>query len=110
MLFNSANKDWGYLNNYCAVWIVLDCITCLEYYNLRLTTCFTVASTLSSSIEILNATNFKSWKHDIMINLGIMDLDLALREDQPVITPTSTLTQIKKAENGTNPTEWHYCS
>ncbi|PRQ36386.1 putative transcription factor interactor and regulator CCHC(Zn) family [Rosa chinensis] len=49
-------------------------------------------------IEILSATNFKGWKHDVMINLGIMDLDLALREDQPVITPTSTNAQKQKAE------------
>lgn len=42
---------------------------------------FTVSSVLMTPIEILSATNFKGWKNDIMINLGIMDLDLALRED-----------------------------
>jgi len=32
---------------------------------------------------VLTGTNFKSWKEHIQIVLGIMDLDLALRSDQP---------------------------
>lgn len=36
-----------------------------------------------SSIEPLNRGNYKKWKQDIEIVLGLMDLDLALREDEP---------------------------
>ena len=32
---------------------------------------------------MLNGTNFKSWKENVLIVLGVMDLDLALRVDQP---------------------------
>ena len=32
---------------------------------------------------MLNGTNFKNWKENVMIVLGCMDLDLALREEQP---------------------------
>ena len=31
---------------------------------------------------MLNGTNFKSWKENVLIVLGFMDLDLALRVDQ----------------------------
>lgn len=31
----------------------------------------------------LNGTNFKKWKQDLKIVLGLIDLDLALREDEP---------------------------
>ncbi|XP_048433471.1 uncharacterized protein LOC125474084 [Pyrus x bretschneideri] len=36
-----------------------------------------------SSIEHLNGGNFKKWKQDIEIVLGLMDLDLDLRDDEP---------------------------
>lgn len=32
---------------------------------------------------MLNGTNFKVWKEHVMIVLGCMDLDLALRIEQP---------------------------
>ena len=31
---------------------------------------------------MLNGTNFKSWKENVLIVLGVMDLDLALRVNQ----------------------------
>ncbi|KAL4203563.1 hypothetical protein AMTRI_Chr01g128620 [Amborella trichopoda] len=34
-------------------------------------------------IETLNGSNFSDWKQKIEITLGILDLDLALREDKP---------------------------
>ncbi|CAN6710655.1 unnamed protein product [Malus baccata var. baccata] len=44
-----------------------------------------------TSIETLTGLNFKKWKEDIEILLGLMDLDLALREDKPAeLTNTST--------------------
>ncbi|XP_022873247.1 uncharacterized protein LOC111392201 [Olea europaea var. sylvestris] len=44
------------------------------------------ATTISAnvnSIPILNGTNFKDWKENILIVLGCMDLDLALRVEEP---------------------------
>ncbi|CAN1822820.1 hypothetical protein LINPERHAP1_LOCUS30107 [Linum perenne] len=40
---------------------------------------------------MLNGTNFKDWKRHLHITLGCMDLDLALREEQPApLTAKST--------------------
>ena len=36
-----------------------------------------------NSVTILNDTNFKDWKENVVIVLGYMDLDLALRIMQP---------------------------
>ena len=56
-----------------------------------LTYCFVLcsvnapASTISAninSIHVLSGTNFKTWKENLMIVLGCMDLDLALRVGQ----------------------------
>jgi len=38
-----------------------------------------------NSVTILNGTNFKDWKENIEIILGCMDLDLALRTEQPLL-------------------------
>ncbi|XP_042472111.1 uncharacterized protein LOC122054739 [Zingiber officinale] len=48
----------------------------------------TISANLSS-VPILNGTNFKDWKENILIVLGCMDLDLALRIEQPT-APTDT--------------------
>ena len=48
---------------------------------------------------MLNDTNFKSWKENVLIVLGVMDLDLALRVDQPdPLTHESTSDQEKEME------------
>ena len=48
---------------------------------------------------MLNGTNFKSWKDNILIVLGVMDLDLALRVDQPdPLTDESTSDQKREME------------
>ena len=40
---------------------------------------------------MLNGTNFKSWQENLLIVLGVMDLDLALRADSPPpLTDNST--------------------
>ncbi|XP_071904268.1 uncharacterized protein [Coffea arabica] len=36
-----------------------------------------------NNISMLNGTNFKFWKENLLIVLGIMDLNLALRDDSP---------------------------
>src|SRR3954466_2794096 len=44
-----------------------------------------------NNIPILNGTNFKDWKENMLIVLGCMDLDLALRIEQPTpLTAEST--------------------
>ena len=48
---------------------------------------------------MLNGTNFKSWKENVLIVLGVMDLDLALRVDQPdPLTHESTSYQKREME------------
>ena len=36
-----------------------------------------------NSIPMLNGSNFKSWQENLLIVLGVMDLDLSLRVDSP---------------------------
>ncbi|RVW87003.1 hypothetical protein CK203_043544 [Vitis vinifera] len=56
-----------------------------------------LASSISANvinIPVLNGTNFKKWKEHVIIVLGCMDLDYALREDRlPNLTNTSTVEQ-----------------
>ncbi|KAK6160726.1 hypothetical protein DH2020_004107 [Rehmannia glutinosa] len=40
-------------------------------------------TTSINSIPMLNGTNFKSWQENLLIVLGVMDLDLAIRTDSP---------------------------
>ena len=52
-----------------------------------------------NSIPMLNGTNFKSWKENVLIVLGVMDLDLALRVDQlDPLTHESTFDQKREME------------
>ncbi|XP_047336119.1 uncharacterized protein LOC124939717 [Impatiens glandulifera] len=59
------------------------------------------ASTISAnvnSIPILNGNNFKDWKDNILIILGCLDLDLALRIDRPIITDQGSLVEKQDLE------------
>ena len=55
------------------------------------------ASSISANVNnipVLNCTNFKKWKEHVIIVLGCMDLDYALREDHPLdLTDASTAKQ-----------------
>ena len=55
------------------------------------------ASSISANINnihVLNGTNFKKWKEHVIIVLGCMDLDYALRKDRPAdLTGASTTKQ-----------------
>ena len=44
-----------------------------------------------NSVPILNGTNFKDWKENVVIVLSCMDLDLALRIEYPLILQTLVL-------------------
>lgn len=53
----------------------------------------------TSLIETLIGSNFKQWKKDVEIVLGLMDLDLILKEDMlATLTDASTATQRNKFE------------
>ena len=51
-----------------------------------------------NSVPILNGTNFKDWKENIEIILGCMDLDLALRTEEPP-TPTAESTPEERRDH-----------
>ena len=44
-----------------------------------------------NGIEPLNGTNFSQWKEKVMIHLGVLNLDLALRENAPTAPLVSAL-------------------
>ncbi|RVX15941.1 hypothetical protein CK203_005678 [Vitis vinifera] len=58
---------------------------------------FRFASSISTNVNnipVLNGTNFKKWKERVMIVLGCMDLDYALKEDRLAnLTNASTAKQ-----------------
>ncbi|RVW77086.1 Retrovirus-related Pol polyprotein from transposon TNT 1-94 [Vitis vinifera] len=58
---------------------------------------FVLASSISANVNnipMLNDTNFKKWKEHVIIVLGCMDLDYALRVDRPSdLTSASTAEQ-----------------
>ncbi|XP_070681818.1 uncharacterized protein [Malus domestica] len=62
-----------------------------------------VNSSVINSIEPLSGNNFKKWKRDLEIVLGLLDINLALKEEKPTaLTNTSTNEQklkFKKWEN-----------
>ena len=55
-----------------------------------------IVSANINSISILNGTNFKNWKENVLIILGCMDLDLTLRIDQPPPLTTDSYVEAKK--------------
>ncbi|RVW36414.1 Retrovirus-related Pol polyprotein from transposon TNT 1-94 [Vitis vinifera] len=62
------------------------------------------ASSISANVNnipVLNGTNFKKWKEHVIIVLGCMDLDFALREDRP-----SDLTSASPAEQRSTMEKW----
>ncbi|XP_009349536.2 uncharacterized protein LOC103941081 [Pyrus x bretschneideri] len=48
-------------------------------------------------IQTLNGTNYKKWRQDIEITLGLIDFDLGLRENEPT-KPTDDAIAEKKNE------------
>ncbi|XP_040364408.1 uncharacterized protein LOC112170970 [Rosa chinensis] len=55
-----------------------------------------------NQIELLNGLNFKKWKGDIELNLGILDFDHVLREDPP-----AGLTANASKEAKDRYSQWH---
>ncbi|XP_074359821.1 uncharacterized protein LOC141702647 [Apium graveolens] len=46
-------------------------------------------------MELLNGLNFKKWKQDIELNLGILDFDHVLKEDPPTKLNANTTRDAK---------------
>jgi hypothetical protein len=50
-------------------------------------------------VPMLNGNNFSNWKENLLLTLGCLELDLALREDEPpALTEKSTPLEIAKHE------------
>ena len=52
-----------------------------------------------TSIGILNGFNFKKWKQDLQFSLGIVDLDMELRQNIHVINAYNTHEEKEKLAN-----------
>ncbi|XP_028963314.1 uncharacterized protein LOC126629474 [Malus sylvestris] len=55
-----------------------------------------------NTVEPLTGVNYKKWKQDLEILLGVMDWDLALRTEEP-FTPTDGSTSSQKSKYE----KWH---
>ena len=51
-------------------------------------------SDMKCDIPELRGDNYKMWKERVLLHLGWMDIDYAIRKGEPVITPTSTPNEI----------------
>ncbi|KAL2498095.1 hypothetical protein Adt_23645 [Abeliophyllum distichum] len=68
------------------------------------TLCNSTASTISvniNSIPMLNGSNFKDWKENVLIVLSCMDLDLAIRIEKP-----ASLTDASSPDDRRNFEKW----
>ena len=50
-------------------------------------------SNIKCDIPELKGDNYKVWKERILLHLGCMDIDYAIRKDKPTIIVTSTTTE-----------------
>ncbi|KAH7855913.1 hypothetical protein Vadar_030537 [Vaccinium darrowii] len=54
-------------------------------------------SSESSRVPFLSGDNFSEWKDKVLLALGCMDLDLAMREDEPTKPTNESSTAVKVA-------------
>ncbi|XP_021730032.1 uncharacterized protein LOC110697004 [Chenopodium quinoa] len=59
-------------------------------YSFEMNASANIISANINTIPMLDGTNFKSWKENVMIVLGCMDLDLALRVERPIALTDSS--------------------
>ena len=50
-------------------------------------------SNIKCDISALKGDNYKVWNERILLHLGFMDIDYAIKKDKPTITDTSTITE-----------------
>ena len=78
------------------IYLILYRLLCELCLFCSVNTCATIVSANINFIHILNGTNFKDWKENVLIILGCMDLDLALRTEQPPPLTTDSSAKAKK--------------
>ena len=59
-------------------------------------------SNITCDIPELKCDNYKVWNKRILLHLGCMDIDYAIRKDKPTIIDTNTTTEKALYENGSN--------
>ena len=63
----------------------------------------TIMSDPTQLIPMLSGDNYKIWKDKMLLALGCMDLDLALRMDEPsILTELSTQSERTFMKNGSD--------
>ena len=75
-------------------------LTILLVFNYLLISSVNKSTSITTNINLilmLNDTNFKDWKKNVMIVLRCMDLDLALRTEQPPTFESDSSVEDKKA-------------
>ncbi|KAL8133618.1 hypothetical protein AgCh_008897 [Apium graveolens] len=71
----------------------------VTFHQILVTASVNSASAQLRMIPMLNGTNYVTWKENVEIVLGCMDLDLALRKEQPIpTTDDPKIDQIEKWE------------
>lgn len=56
----------------------------------------TIVSVNANNIPILNGSNFKDWKKNVLIILGCMDLDLVFQTGQPSLLKTKSTSNARR--------------
>ncbi|XP_043725663.1 uncharacterized protein LOC122672233 [Telopea speciosissima] len=75
------------------------CINYCELNKLTIKNWMSLPNNLLASIPVLSGNNYKRWVEDLEINLGLLDLDIALREPKPAaLTDASTNAERVKME------------
>ena len=80
----SCDEVYLYLRLFCLLWCLCEFICLFVCFVMYLVSApVSNISAIINSIPMLNGTNFKEWRENVLIVLGVMDLDLALRIDHP---------------------------
>ncbi|CAN6707451.1 unnamed protein product [Malus baccata var. baccata] len=53
-----------------------------------------------NTVEPLTGVNYKKWKQDLEIVLGVMDMDVALRTEEPLLPADEKYKESEKTETG----------
>ena len=56
-------------------------------------------TSISLDVLDLDDDNYKVWKERILLQLGCMDIDYAIRKDEPILTEPNTLAQVALHEH-----------
>ena len=83
MLHNVSSDGMSHYLNLLIIKFLLLCEYIYIVYFIPSSASLAIVSVNLNPISILNDTNFKVWKENVLIVLGYMDLDLALRVEQP---------------------------